>query len=498
MNRNGSTRDKACMMSAALVALALVGAPLSADIPAAPAAKEPAATQATTAPTTAPAPTLVKKGTLELEVKTDAFLQPLDAYELKLKMKAYSGPLTVVSAAAPGAMVKQGDALLELDPKNINWDLEQAANAAAAAKVALTKAEADLALGQKMDALALRQSEDGVKNAEASVKWFEQVDGPQMLLSAELQVRQIRNRVEDQDDELEQLRKMYKSEDLTSATADIVVKRAVRSLELMKISQKMTEERKEKTTTHEYPIARQRVLDALEQARYALAALETAQQQSAVQRKNAVSAARIGLEQAEQKLADLTADFALFSTKSPADGVVIYGNLVEGAWQGGDPKVLKAGEKLAAGAIALRVVTLGKLKVDVGLSESQATWVQAGMKATITPVAFPQLSYESTATAPLAKPRGPQNQFGYEITLPIESADPRVQPGMKANVRIEAPKEEAIVVPLSFVTNGKVTVKGKDGNPETRTCEFGRSDGTQIEVKSGLSVGEELIAPGKK
>src|SRR5687768_11201036 len=160
-------RNKVWPSISALFILALIGAQLSADEPA---AKQPPTTTPATAPTTAPASTLVKRGTLDLDVKTDAFLQPLDPFELKLKLKGYSGPLTILSAAAPGAAVKKGDALLELDPRNINWDLEQARNAVAAAKVALTKAESDLALGLKMDALALRQSEDAVKQAEANVK----------------------------------------------------------------------------------------------------------------------------------------------------------------------------------------------------------------------------------------------------------------------------------------------------------------------------------------
>src|SRR5689334_19221764 len=180
---------------------------------------------ADTKPTTQPSTDTykVKKGSLKLEVSTDATLAALEPFEAKLKAKAYSGQFSVVSAAAHGAMVRKGETILELDPKPMSWALEGAENELATARANLKKAEADAELAVKSEALSLRISEDALKNAEQSLKWFEEVDGPQMLRMAELQVKMQKSQVEDQDDELDQLRKMYKTEDLTTATADIVI-----------------------------------------------------------------------------------------------------------------------------------------------------------------------------------------------------------------------------------------------------------------------------------
>ena len=70
--------------------------------------------------------------------------------------------------------------------------------------------------------------------AEQNVKWFDTVDGPQMLKGVDIQLAMAKNQMNDEQDELDQLKKMYKSEELTNATADIVVKRAVRQLEMSK------------------------------------------------------------------------------------------------------------------------------------------------------------------------------------------------------------------------------------------------------------------------
>lgn len=453
-----------------------------------------AATPATTTPATQPAgggTHVVKKGQLNLDITGEGVFAAVEPALVRLKLKAYAGPLTVVSAAAPWSTVKKGDSLLELERQEIKWAVEQAETAAETARAAFRKAELDQELGQKADALALRIQEDAVKNAEAAVKWFETVDGPQMLKQLELQVKNIKDSVEDQNDELDQLRKMYNSEELTTATSDIVIKRSVRRLDQTRIVQQMTEQRADKMKNNEYPIAKQRVLDAQEQARQALAMLKLTQETGAVARKGGLVAARIAKEQAENKLKDIREDLALFSVKSPADGVVAYGQVVDGAWQGGDPKAFKPGEKLAAGATVMRVINPGKLDVEMSLTEAQAFWLEAGAKARVTPAAFPTLSYEGTASAPTVAPKA--SALGFVVTVALPQTDPRLLPGMKAQVKIEGQKKDAVLlVPLSAVADGKVTVK-KDGKTEEKAVKLGRSDGANAEVVSGLNEGDEVV-----
>ena len=125
--------------------------------------------------------------------------------------------------------MKKGDPLLECDPTPINWAITAAEADLASAKAALQKAASDVALGEVGDQMNLKAQKDGVKIAQDTLKWFEELDGPHMLKTADLQVKQAQSAVDDQGDELDQLRKMYKDEELTSATADIVVRRAVRA-----------------------------------------------------------------------------------------------------------------------------------------------------------------------------------------------------------------------------------------------------------------------------
>jgi multidrug efflux pump subunit AcrA (membrane-fusion protein) len=76
--------------------------------------------------------------------------------------------------------------------------------------------------------------------------------------------------------------------------------------------------------------------------------------------------------------------------------------------------------------------------------------------------------------------------------------DRRIIPGMKAAEHIQAGKlENVLLIPVGAVTAGKVTVQ-KDGRNEERDVVLGKSDGQNVEVRTGLSEGEQVLMPGGK
>ena len=70
----------------------------------------------TTAPTTKPT-TVVKRGSLKLNVSAAGAFEPVDPFEVRLRFKAYKGELNIVSAAAIGADVEKGDTILQIDTR---------------------------------------------------------------------------------------------------------------------------------------------------------------------------------------------------------------------------------------------------------------------------------------------------------------------------------------------------------------------------------------------
>ena len=465
-----------------------------------------ATTAPATAPTTAPATQpsassagthTVKSGKLSFNVNGEGTFVADEPFEVRLKLEAHGGPLIIAAVAPNRSEVKKGATLLELDPVNITREVAAAENELTTSRANHAKAESDLRLGEQADALAMRIQQQETKNAEAAVKWWEQVDGPQILKSAELQVKIAKANVEDQEDELDQLRKMYKAEDLTSATADIVIKRAVRQLDVSKTQTKMTEERSQKTEVYTYPISKQSVLDALEQSKQRLETLKASQAHSAVVRRAALTSAKLALAASEKKLADLKKDQPVFSIKAPADGVVQYGYSSSGTWTGGDPKTMRVGERLTSGQTVMTLFKPGDLKIELTVPESQSAWVRPGAKARVTPVAFPELTYEGACSAPTAK--AGSSGLTFVASIDVNNPDPRIMPGMKATVRIDGGEAEGVLlVPVAAVSGGKVTVRDKDGKEEAREVVTGRSDGKMSEIKKGVGEGEQVLSEAKK
>jgi len=482
----------------ALAALAFLGVLVMAPLLAGVKAAAPATQSATKPAADAAATTVVKRGKLPMKFDSAGTFEAVEPFEVRYRPKTYAGELTINAIVANGAKVTKGDKLLEIDPTPLKKQLDAAENEATAAHANLTKAEADAKLAEGSEALAMKMQQAALKEAEDGVKWWEQVDGPQMLKSADLETRQYQHNVDDRVDELDQLKKMYKTEELTSATADIVVKRAVRGLELAKIGLDMEKERNDKTKTFLYPINKRKVYDGLEQARQGFASFEVAQAHAKIARQTGLFASRTAAAAADQKVSELRGDFEKLTAIAPSDGVVWYGQLAQGNWQGGDPKVLKTGEKIAAQQTILTLYAPGKLKVTIDLPEPKYFSVSAGTKATVTPTAFPELRAEGTCDAQPRTPVTTQSGPVYPLAITTGEIDPRIIPGMKASVHLDVPPvENLLLVPASAVVNGNAWVR-QGGADKKKAVITGRSDGKSIEIVSGLSEGDEVLTQGKQ
>lgn len=457
-------------------------------IPAALLAEAPATTPAanpTTEPTT---PSLVAKGTIHPELQVSGYLQAIDPQIVKLEFKQYAGKLEIAEVIANGAVVKTGQTLIKFKDDEYKKALITAENEAKTADAALAKTRVENDIGVKADALALSESERSLKQSQDALAWWDKVDGPHILKRYELQLKDANDRVDDQSEELDQLKKMYKSEDLTNATSDIVVKRAVRSFEESKIALEMTKAELEKDKAIEYPPARQMVADGVTKAEQALALLQATQAQSKIARETSLSAAELAAEAAKKKLGELKEDAKFLEIKSTRDGVALWGKLSGGAWSDNGAEALKVGEESKPGSELMLVYKPGQLKAVASVEEKDALRILAGQAAKVTPTALPEA--KTSARAEKISPTGVADH--YEVPLTLESASSDLRPGMKVSVHFKLLDiADAIIVPNSAIKDGKVTVI-KDGKSEPRDITFGQSDGENTQVINGLQVGEEV------
>lgn len=461
-------------------------------------------TTSATSPTTTPSNLVkVKRGDLEQKILTTGTFEPVDPFEVRIRPKTYMGELLIVKAVAPGAAVGKGETVLELDTTWINRQIASAENDRAAAKANYDKAQADVKLGDEADALALKLQQEELKNAQNGLAWWEKVDGKQILQNAELSLQGARDSVEDQQDELDQLKKMYKSEELTNATADIVVKRALRSLKRSQIGAEMAEGRTERTKQNDWEVYHSKFVNNVDQQKQALDRLIAQQQQAKILRQAGLTGAKLGLDAAEEKLNNLKGDLEFFSIKSPESLSYFYGQLLNGSWQNNNPRALRTGERIALQppqappAVQMTGFVPGKLKLVADIPESKALQVEPGLKVKVIPTAQSYTLLEGTTgpRSPVPTPGG----SSYSVPIDLPSIPAKLEPGMKASITIEAPKAaNVLIVPASAVKDQKVWKRDGEGTDKSIEVITGRTDGEMVEIVSGLSEGDEILKDGKK
>ena len=493
---------KKCLVAILLGSLSVMSGRVLAEGPTTQPATQPkveAATQPSTRPNAAPAnTTAVKRGSLSLTIDSQGSFEPIDSFEVRIRPKSYSGELTITSIIANGSSVKKGDTLLEIDPVVIKRMIAASDNELLSTKAALSKAEADAKISDEADALAMQQQKAALKESDDALKWFENADGPQFLKLIDLSLQQMQDQVKDAQDELDQLKKMYHSEELTNATADIVVRRAVRNLEVSKELLAISQERAKKGQTFTYPLLRQRYLDGYALAKQQFALFETTQTQQKVQRQTGLAGIRAAAAASELRNSELKADLEKLTVAAPEDGIVSYGQIVQGNWQGGDPKALKVGEHVTAQAVIMTLYEPGKLHILLDLPESRYFAIKSGQKASVSPVAFPEVKYEGLCEPGQRTPIGGMGGASYALHIATGEVDQRLVPGMKATVHMEVPLvSDVLLAPMTSVANSTVTVKSADGKEESRHVLTGRSDGKSIEILSGLKEGEQVLTQAK-
>lgn len=447
--------------------------------------------------TTSVSTTKVKRGELPVKFESSGYFEAVDPTEIRLRLKAYVGDLTIIAIAGNGSALKKGDVLLEIDPIPLNRQLAVAENDLVAAKANLDKSEADFKLSEASEALVLKTQQNAVADAENGVTWWEQVDGPQMLKQWDLQVKQFKDNVDDRADELDQLKKMYKTEELTSATADIVVKRAVRGLEQGQIQLDMELDRVKKNKTIYYPVSKRVVTDALLRAKQTLASLEIAQVHVKSQWKTILFTSRTAVGTATQKVNELKGDLEKLTVAAPMDGVIWYGQMTSGNWQGGDAKTLRIGEKVAAQQALMTLCVPGKMRVVADMAEGKFFSVPMGTKASVTPVSFPEMRIEGKCDAAPRTAVVTQTGPVYPMAINVGDVNLRLIPGMKATIQLDVPPlVNVMLVPNSAVANGFVWIRD-NGVEKKKAVVSGHSDGKSTEIMSGLSEGDEILTQGK-
>lgn len=445
----------------------------------------------------APATHTIAKGTLKPKAQFDAVFESAEMAPVKLETKAWSD-LTVLEAVPHGAKVKKGDTLVKLDTEKLLEQIKEQEQDQPAATIALDTAIAELANLEETTPLKLETAKRAHRVANEELTYFESTGRTQREKNSRFNLKSAEQRLENAREELQQLEKMYKADDLTEETEEIILKRqkyAVEAAELGLETSRLFNERDFKTLIpREYETLKSTKKDQDQ----ALTLSELTLPKALAKKRLDLDKLKRDQRKSDKKLADLKKDLGSMSITAPMEGIVYYGACENGKWTTGgsvSKKLLPTG-KLSANEVFITIVNPDKLQLRAVATEADLANLKPGMKGTAAPVSAPdkKLSVKLDEIGFIPQPGG-----GFEAKLSFhKESGVRLMPGMNAKVSMgESSRTDTLLAPKDSVfSEGKkhfVYLPREDAKPEKRAVKIGDDDGKSVEILDGLEVGDKIL-----
>ncbi|MGJ8658027.1 MAG: hypothetical protein ACSHX6_16385 [Akkermansiaceae bacterium] len=444
----------------------------------------------------------VGAGEFEQVIKFDAVAMPDSGagYPVSIKPAVWKS-VKIEKFLAHGSAVKKGEQLLWIDTEDLDKRVEETSRARVKQQLELEKAELELTELKASTKESLEKADLEYERFKQDYDYYKKVTKPQHASDVEYDVTVAKDYLSYSQEELDQLLKMYDEDGLTEETEEIIIQRVKNAVinsqrKLKKVELGADFDKKVSTPRNDadwqtkadskkrkWELAKKNLPLALKIKELDLAKL------------------RHDDKKAEENLAELKADRALMEFKSPADGVVYFGEFKDGKWisEPAAKVVRKGGDVPARMTIMTVVPDDAELKFNAFFSEKQMAQFQSDHVGHLRMVSNP---WKSVAVKPELVSESPTLSHEWLVSFSTEGGfSDEVLVGSKANVTIvTSSADDVLSIPVNAVKTNpdgtySVRVKMAEGDPKVTNIELGRQAGDKLEVLNGLENGQVILTP---
>lgn len=184
------------------------------------------------------------------------------------------------------------------------------------------------------------------------------------------------------------------------------------------------------------------------------------------------------------------------SSGSGASGSGAASGASGGGGAAGSPSSSSSGSSTASSTHAIVLLTPGALQVTGTVTDAQVNQMAIGQRARVTPAGSTEAATgRVTAVAPEATVSSGVATFSVTVTL--DGASPSLRAGTSASIAVIVNQVvQVLTVPTSAVRNGAGGSSVQllvDGQPQTRAVQVGASDPLRTQIVSGLSGGDNVV-----
>ncbi|MDA1051615.1 MAG: HlyD family efflux transporter periplasmic adaptor subunit [Planctomycetota bacterium] len=348
--------------------------------------------------------------------------------------------LTIKRIVPHGVLVRKGQPVVWFETEAPEQQLSEAETNLRLAEIAMREAEFNLE--QFLETLKLDKAgaELAYKHSKQDYDNFVQTDREREVLSTEFGLKSSRASLENVLEELQQLEKMYKEDELTEESEEIVLKRAKQAVENAQFRLEGSEITAKRSLAQTIPRTQAQQEDSLARQQLAfdkaIRTLEFDRQRRSIE----FDKSKEKLDRQKAELQELREDRKDLVIQASEDGIIYHGQITRGRL-GDNPSKLSAGSTVANQQVVVTLVPPKPLVIRLDLQEKDLGSVRVGSKGTVLPTAFPDRKLVGTIISlsyiPLAN-----NKFDGVMSVRLENDEPAITPGMTCSVEFEAEPSE--------------------------------------------------------
>lgn len=480
----------AALISAGMLTAA-VASPLPQD------KKDAAAT--TPAAPKAPETVKVEKGKFSVDVTTKGVFEAEEVEEVSIKLEAWSTGMVVQNAVAHGSTVKKGETLVTLDMEKFNKALKDLEIERELSDLAFKQAEVDYNTLQKMLPMDEAAAKLAFENAQEDYKRFVESDLPLQKRNAEHTARSSKNFFDYASEELKQLEKMYKADDIKEETEEIILRRQRDTVENARNMMLNNEKRASDSLKYDLPRREQMMKEANERTKLNFEKSQVLLPATVRQKQLAFEKTKLDRAKAVERFKNMEADQKkMLNIVAPCDGVVYYGKATKGQWNSStmESKLSPKGS-LPNDEVFMTIIKSNKLAVRGSIDEKDRPLVKVGDAVKVIPTANADQRIAGTVASVTAAPLG----GSYEVRCKLNDVPEGIIAGLTGSIKIKGYAKDNVLQVAStavsydddvdsYVVYTPATAGGK---PTKVNVKIGRRSGDKVEILDGLTEGQVVL-----
>jgi len=439
----------------------------------------------------------VKAGAFSVDVKIAGAFGPANSRTIKLRPKVWTD-LTVKSVLPHGAEVGKDAVIIEFETEKLDQRIVDSKRALEASRLDLSLAKTEHAFANQSAELDRKAAQIAFTRLQEDLKHFQEHVKDFNVKSTHQSYATYSNSLAYAEEELKQLRKMYEADDLTEETEEIIIQRALNTVNRARFSLERAEITRLASLKFGLPRETEDRVSAQERSQLSQNRLNATLEPSTQRRELTIQQKQVDFGKAVKAHGKLEADRGLLDVKAAASGIIYYGEFINGLWTGRKHLAakLRPGGKVMPNESFITVVGKRPLVVSGSVGEKDLRHINLGTRGWATPTAAPEQRVPVTVTAISRVPSAP-GKFAVTLAAALGASHGYLAPGMGCSVKLGSySTADALTVPstaLHYDANEKPFVKKVSGEAvENVAVKLGRTGNGKTEIIEGLKAGDKV------